>query len=288
MAPLKYNIDLFNEFFDTISIRSHHLLDGSPVFTSNAYLKAELTPAWKEKNQLYSSCDGSGTSKYKNEAVFKAISEGLERLAFYQNFTTSNLGFDIDCSTNGIAAYPGLFRSYTRELAHCEAVERWTMAEFWKGNMGVKSLHSTTYGNIVTFQQTSRIQTVLIYHDFYLGGKPIRVYGFAASKDKRSALFRARVEMSRNLEVLKSTPANLKRESLNLLEKRLLFFSQSEGANLFNEVLARSQSISAPIQEPQILIDTPIEGPWSKYCHVHRVLLHGTSGQSDREDEFAF
>ncbi|MGZ3742844.1 MAG: hypothetical protein ACXWRA_03210, partial [Pseudobdellovibrionaceae bacterium] len=142
LAPLKYNQKVFDKFFETISIRRHELLDGTKVFTANSYLKKSLIPKWKEINQLYSSCDGSGTSIYENEAIYKSISEGIERLAFYNNIDNKKLGFNIDCSTNGLAAFPGLFQSSARQIALAEAIERWSIHEFWAGRLGITNVTS--------------------------------------------------------------------------------------------------------------------------------------------------
>lgn len=288
LAPLRYNNAVFEKFFESITTRSHRLLDGTQVFTANVYLKSELVPSWKPKNQLYSVCDGSGTSKYKNEAIYKAISESLERLAFYQNHDNPKYGFDIDCSTNGMAAFPGLFKSHVRKLAFYEAVERWSLQMFWKGSLPLEKLETlegeAAFHFLIPF---SGISSVLVYRDMVLGEKRRRVYGFAASSNIYRARMKARIELDRNFEVF-SLARSLDMEKLNLQEKRLIYFSEEAGVRSFNEAYSEALKCKRIASKPRVLIDSPIVGEWSMFCDVHRVLLEGMSSTGTRIDDFLF
>ncbi len=288
LAPLKYNNVTFEKFFESLSTKKHRLLGGEHVFTANSYLKKELVPDWKPQNQLYSTCDGSGTSKYKNEAVYKSISEGLERLAFYQNHDNVDLGFHIDCSTTGMAAYPGIFKSYARRLAYYEAIERWSLQMFWKGLMPIEKLKSIEGENVFRFKIPFReAVAVLIYRDMTIGQMNRRVYGFASSSNTERALKKSRIELDRNFEVFSLVKA-LDYSTMNLQEKRLVYFSEKSGIDQFDEVCKNALKSKVQMGKPKILVDSQIMGSWNPYCDIYRVLFEGMSSANTRVDEFLF
>ena len=57
----------------------------------------------------------------------------------------------------------------------------------------------------------------------------------------------------------------------DLFERRCLYFSTAEGHNLFQERIRRR--ISGPRFRSEVICDTEIEGPWSEYASVWRVLI---------------
>lgn len=290
LAPIKYDQRLFDKYFETISIRRHSLLDGTSVYTANAYLKNSLIPAWKNDSQLYSSSDGSGTSVYENEAVYKSISEGIERLAFYQNFDSEKYGFKLDCSTNGLAAFPGIFQSSARRIALIEAIERWSIHQFWEGRLGIlEKTGNKGINNIFIRTPFRGIVTVISTYSFEKEGALRRAYGFASGTSEKSTLFRAMIELSRNFEVLTSFDDSQVTKVSGLLEKRLLYFSNEKGMYLFDQKIASARKIlSQSVLKPRVIVDESIKGIWTGDCHVHRILFDDTTSASTAEDIFAF
>lgn len=279
---------MFEKFFETLSLRQHRLVSGENVYSANVYVKEKWRPLGLEKNTIYADCDGSGTSQYKSDAIYKAISEGLERISFYQNFSSEKYGFEIDRSTSGMAAYPGIFKSYARSLANGEAAERWSLAGFWCGQLGVELLMENNGERVFRIRNPFSLEVILIDRQIKMDGRRIRSYGFAASKTFSKTLFKARVELDRNLEALRGFWNKGEDSQLSLIEKRLVFFSQSEGADLFESKIALAKSILEIPSLPSLLIDTEIVGPWSAYSHVYRVLYEAPCSDSTNINDFSF
>ena len=89
---------------------------------------------------LYSNVDGMGSDQNKSVAYFKAISEAMERWAFY-SLTSSqhrnDFGFDIDSTSSGFAAFPGFTKRPAAYYARLEALERWALVSWWFGLLPV-------------------------------------------------------------------------------------------------------------------------------------------------------
>src|SRR5437870_5431045 len=88
---------------------------------------ATLVPGLAREKSLglYSSADGTGTDSVVSVARHKAVSEALERWAFHATVRSERaeeFGFDVDPSTCGMAAFPGLLRRQARRKAVLEAV----------------------------------------------------------------------------------------------------------------------------------------------------------------------
>ena len=90
---------------------------------------------------------------------------------------------------------------------------------------------------------------------------------------------RAVMELARNEYVL-----GLRRVSLglavqdspsDLFERRCLFFSTAEGHAMFRERLGRK--ITGPRFTSEVICDAEIEGPWTEYASVWRVLIRPSS-----------
>ena len=110
---------------------------GQREFLANAYLKVGLVED-RGNRVLFSPANGSGTSPSPMVARFMAISEAMERWAHWQLHTSTDkgkYGFDVDPSSNGMAAYPGLFRRQARPSALMEAAERFNLLNWWEGRL---------------------------------------------------------------------------------------------------------------------------------------------------------
>ena len=85
LGPLKYRKVLakFGGPIDRVTYAKTVSPDGKPWFESTAHLLPHLKPKNLKANYLYGNCDGSGTDSHKNLACYKAISEALERWAYW-------------------------------------------------------------------------------------------------------------------------------------------------------------------------------------------------------------
>ncbi len=85
---------------------------GRQMYQANAWLsRFRLSPNAK-RFALYSDADGTGTAHAPMIARYMAISESMERWAYRTKVKADDrelYGFDVDESTNGMAAFPGLF-----------------------------------------------------------------------------------------------------------------------------------------------------------------------------------
>ena len=106
---------------------------GRRLFQANARLKQGLVP--QRRLQIYSDADGTGTHASPMVARHIAVSEALERWAYHSTVRSerrADFGFDIDESSNGMAAFPGFSRAPARRGAVLEAVERFCLLNWWE------------------------------------------------------------------------------------------------------------------------------------------------------------
>lgn len=243
------------------------------LFEVMAYLRDEFKIGIVNKNLIYGNCDGTGTSTFRHLAIQKAISEALERWAYYEYQNTSQWGFDLDTNSSGMAAFPGFFRNSPRAAALREATERWSLLNWWNGNLPAEIISTGESLHV------ARLLTPEINHQVALLWKQTSsgawVYGFACHDSLEQAIQKARIELERNQFVLNScfnmNPATLE----SIIEQRLLFFSTSDGHQLFkerlNESVARLQ-MEQTVPKPLLVVDSEIVGRWTQYANVWRCL----------------
>mgnify|MGYP003666838751 FL=1 len=102
---------------------------GRPHKQANAFLRAPLA-AGKSSYAVFGQADGTGSAPSASVACHMAISEALERWAFlamHDRPEGARFGFDVDRSSNGMAAFPGFFRSSAARRARNEALERYAL-----------------------------------------------------------------------------------------------------------------------------------------------------------------
>ena len=152
MAPLKYRNILSSRGgpVERLMVRQGQLLTGEACFESYVYLKESLRPSYLDERgfQIYGSVDGTGAAKWKNQAIYRAISEAVERWAFRETHISSSrkkYGFDINATTDGMAAFPGITRTAARQAAFYEALERATICEWWERNANHESISVDGY-----------------------------------------------------------------------------------------------------------------------------------------------
>jgi hypothetical protein len=246
------------------------------MFQANAWLSDKIVSR-RQKFALYSDADGTGTSDTPMVARYMAISETMERWAYRVKVRATDrelYGFDIDESSNGMAAFPGLFHTEARRRAQLEAVERTSIIAWWEGVID-GDVRATEWPGISALVLPSPIGFGVTVVAFREVRPDCFAYGQGAAVDYFGACERAVMELARTEYVL-----GLRRVSLglaaqdtpsDLFERRCLFFSTAEGHSMFQERIHRK--MSGPRFKSEILCDTEIEGPWSEYASVWRVLI---------------
>lgn len=287
LAPWKYR-SVSQGPISRLSYRTSQLVDGRPVFDAFAYLSHAPK---RDDMHIYGSADGNGTHATKQGAVHRAISEAMERWAFYENCHSparSRYGFDIDPTTTGMAAFPGLNPRSARAAAWRETVERWSVAEWWRGHLSHEVFAIPNHPHLHALEIESRwtdTRSVIVWSD--VPGSLSTAYGFAAGPTRALAVDKALTELTRNVRVLGLYFANSPERNSppTCTERRLLYFAGTEGAKDFQNRVARTvPHLQTPT--PRLIIDTPIEGRWSRYAHVWRCLFEGGDESGDDDETF--
>lgn len=262
------------------------ILGDRTLIQANIQLSKTTTP-YTKRNALYDSVDGAGTHTDKSTAIYMAISEALERWAFRQIKTDGDYtqyGLNIDASTNGMAAYPGLFPRETRKYAHAEAIERYCLQNWWEQALDHQPLETeqTDLHGIEIENPWSEHSVVVMWkkvrdHDAY-------AYAFSSASTLEKAISKAEVELYRTASALhnyyKKHPhadASYIPTLQSLFERRVLYFSLPEGQQAFRNRLNQAPN-KHPIR-PQTVFDNAIPGPWTPYAHIWRLVYIPPSTQ---------
>ncbi len=264
---------------------------GERYFLANAYLKGAL--AGERRKSLYSEANGSGTDRTVMVARFKAISEALERWAHWETHTgpdRNRYGFDVDPSSNGIAAFPGLWARQARASAQAEATERFNLLNWWEGRLPATVADSPWPGvTAVTIRSQAPGLAVILFRKTAEG---FFTYGHAGDMNYPDACRKAAAEMERHEQVVRrfaelhggrilgQLPADA-----HPLERRGLYFAHETGHAQFLERLRTPARATA---ELKVAYDGPIPGPWSKYADVWRVVYAPPSRRFLSMDETYF
>jgi YcaO cyclodehydratase, ATP-ad Mg2+-binding len=258
-----------------ISLREFSVY-GRPMFQANAWLSDKVVTN-RKKYALYSDADGTGTAGVPMIARYMAISETMERWAYRVKVRADDrelYGFDIDESSNGMAAFPGLFHTEARKRALMEAVERTSIIAWWEGALDGE-VRTTDWPGVSALVLPSPIGTGVTVVTFREVRPDCFAYGQGAASNFFGACERAVMELARNEYALglRRVSQGLAVQDVpsDLFERRCLFFSTAEGHAMFQERLHRK--IRTPNFHSEVICDTEIEGPWSEYASVWRVLI---------------
>ncbi|ACB77518.1 YcaO-like family protein [Opitutus terrae] len=249
---------------------------GRRMYQANAWLADGVIPE-RRKFALYSDADGTGAADVPMVARYMAISEAMERWAFHVKVRADDrelYGFDLDESSNGMAAFPGMFPSQARKRAMLEAVERASVLAWWEGLLDGE-VRPTEWPGISALVLPSPIGygvTVLAFREV----RPDTfAYGHGAATDFFGACERAVMELARHEYVLGlhrlSRGVTAEAAPSDLFERRALFFSSAEGHALFQARLQRKTTGRRFVA--RVAYDTELRGPWSDYAAVWRVLI---------------
>lgn len=249
---------------------------GERCFLANAYLGKDLGGN-REESALYSRANGSGTDASPMVARFKAVSEAMERWAHWQLHASpdrAKYGFDVDPSSNGLAAFPGFWRRQARGGALLEAAERFNLLNWWEGRLTALETETRWPGvRAATLCSQAPGITVILFKRTKAG---FVAYGHAAAMSFDAACWKAAEEMERHAQVVQKyalSHAGSIRDPLPVtahpLERRSLFFAREEGHELFLERLRTPARAEA---ELKLVYDGPVPGPWNRYADVWRVV----------------
>jgi hypothetical protein len=250
---------------------------GRREFLANAFLSESVVGRfWQD--QVFNPAHGSGTSPSPMVARFMAISETMERWAHWELHDSADkqkYGFDVDPSSNGMAAFPGMFRRQARPGALMEGSERFNLLHWWEGRLPAAESDTRWPGvQAATICSEAPGVTVILFRRTEEG---FTAYGHAAAMDYAAACRKAAIEMERHALIIARyahTHAGKLTDQLpagaHPIERRALFFASEAGHELFLERLR-----SAPRQaaaRPRLVFDGPVPGPWTRYADVWRVV----------------
>jgi hypothetical protein len=248
---------------------------GRPWFQANAFLRPGCTP--NRAHEVYGNADGTGANKCPLKAQHMAISEAMERWAYEATADSdraADFGFDVDPSTNGMAAFPGIIARQARRRAHLEAIERHSIMCWWEGLME-GYLISTDWPGVeaVLIKGPSSGITAVTFTKTDTG----YAVGHAADEAVGVAVERAIIEMERHAAVVRYWHASndASKQPAQISEQRALHFSTEEGfARIKDRIGVKPPS---PAPEMEVLCDREIDGPWSQYSTVWRVAFRPPS-----------
>jgi len=251
---------------------------GRRVILANARLRPGLVR--KPPMALFSDADGTGTHPNAAIARHKAVSEALERWAFHslvRSEYAADYGFDLDPSSTGMSAFPGLRRRQARRTSVLEAVERFSLCAWWEGRIAARPFQTDWPGvSAVAIESPLGGITVVVYARTDWGGY---VYGHAAEESFGAACEHAVVELARHEWVLRSSclagMVGQRPAPTNIFERRCLFFASDEGHDLFQERI--HQPVTGGMVRPEVICDRDIPGPWDDYATVWRFALRPIS-----------
>lgn len=288
LAPLRYR-DVFADQGGPVTrvVADPFSVLGKPMTQASAYLRPELTVG-KPEFALFGRADGCGTAPSKAVACHMAISEALERWAYLASRdgeTARRYGFDQDDSSNGMSAFPGLFRWQAAGHARLEALERYAIVGWWAGCFeaewtecvfpavdALRIRHNAGWGEVVLLVKVTRAGAA---------------YGQAGGRTRGQAMRRAAVELARAEFVNASQRAKgFLAEAANHLERRAVFFAGEAGYARVKERLARGADRAAPTW--RVRFDGELPGPWSRWTTVWRCVVDMPSRAYLNADELFF
>ncbi len=246
----------------------------------------------ENKSKIISENSTTGFADDGNIALLKALSEGVERLAFRSGFENKITSCMTERS-DGFAAYPlfyGNAESKARESALAEAVERYVWAKWWDDETIAFKLDSirnyvieqkiSSYVATVKYQcgleeifviepkveNSSGLAVVILFGRLKSGGF---ISGGACGSidDREQILLRSLDELYRHgLAVEKICLENI--EPVTFYEKRLAYFGLGHGDHLIRKRLEAKGNKSIIL--PKLEIDEVVKHELHDLFQVHR------------------
>jgi hypothetical protein len=252
---------------------------GRVMYQAHAHLSERLNLR-KGTAAVFDAVDGTGTHPVAMVARHLAISEAMERWALYflrQGGLDRYYGLDLDPWSTGLAAYPGLWRRQARTHARREAIERYCLVGWWKGELGGRAL-PTPLRDVEALELHNPLSRDPVVMTWQQIASRYWAYGFACGRWRQTALNKALVEMARAGTALgrffRANPG-FHGDDLEAiadpLERRVLYYALPEGHRLFRERVDQPRGPS-PGRPPEPVVDSHVPGPWDRYATVWRVL----------------
>lgn len=296
LAPYKYRHVLASEGgpIDRIECANCEV-SGQAASQAVAYLKENMLPGFHENQP-----DGAGTHESPLVARFMAISEAIERWALRalvaegaDQAKNETFGLDVDISSNGMAAFPGMFDYQARKKAFAEAIERHCLISWWEGLLPARMLtlpNISEHGILIDNPFSSHEVAIL----WKLCEEKYYAFAFGTGDTAEHAAWRAGIELERTEGILKTHYSDRVKFDVeeiksmhDIILKRVLYFSTTQGFRLFLERLKHAPD-KPRSEKAKILYDGKIPGPWSRYATVWRVVFDPPTREhlSDRHDYF--
>lgn len=250
-------------------------------FSANAYLCAECAPG-RSARVVWGSADGSGVDRSPLVARYKAVSEAIERWAHHVLHRAPEgrrFGFDVDPSSNGMAAFPGLFARQARAAALEEAAERFNLLHWWEGHLRAVA-QASPYAGIEawTIESEAPGVTVLLHRRSERG---LHAYGHSSAATFAGAWAKAVAELERHETAVRLWAVALAggleavEETAHVIDRRPVFFASDEGYGLFRERI--DGGVRGVPARPKLVFDGAVTGPWQRYASVWRVVFEPPS-----------
>ncbi|MGF1453681.1 MAG: hypothetical protein ACFB21_16610 [Opitutales bacterium] len=265
--------------------------------TAFAWLRPGLVPT-TARPPMVIQADGVATHQNPRQARHMAVSACLEHWALRALHAESSgaFGLDIDASSCGIAAFPGLLARAARPFAQAEAQERFLLNAWWSGLIPSKRIESHVQGISAISLQSRAGRTFVVLWRF--ADQRFFSYGFAGGRTQAHAQWRALTELRRTERIVRKhfdTAATVDvgycEQLRDTIEQRLVYFGTPEGHESFLERVRTSLGLPLNlVSKSRIAFDGEIRGPWSKYAGVWRVLYEpvDTAYLENRFDVFSW
>ncbi len=256
-----------------------------PLFGASVWLDPSLLPPPVE-NSIYSNADGYGMDASRMVARFKAISEALERWALRvkgEDSDRDHYGFDIDPTSNGMSAFPGLVSWRARDRAELEALERFVLFSWWEGRLDCAERASPWEGvRLLELEHgLGRFSVAVVHRTLPESG--LRLYGHGAGATLAEAAAGAYDEMLSHGTAVATYEhrGGFTQEKIgaleNTFERRAMFFATKAGQRLFDERVGAGRW--AAVKRPKVVFNGIVPGEWNRYAHVWRVTFEPVSTQ---------
>lgn len=265
---------------EVLKRRFHHV---------NAYLDDDLME--RSGCVVTGPADGSGTHPALTVARRIAVSKALERWTYQKRVNSPEAhryAFDVDPTTNGIAAFPGQLADLARRAARLEAWERFSLLAWWEGLAEARWVESD-WETIEAFAIEGPWGGLIVV--VMSGpGEGGWAYGYAGGASFSEAFDRAVIGLTINRAKLsfRHKVKGAEGVGVSALDRRLLYFASDAGSEQVRSRVAASAGRRMP--KPAFACDCEISGPWSRYATVWRAVLFppGKAFSDKNRDAFFF
>lgn len=255
-------------------VASEVTLFDRPYFQAHARLEDGLVPS--PRHQCFGDYHGTGTHGTAAGASHLAISEALERWAYHSMLSAGGrrrFGLDVDPTSNGFAACPGLAASSARESALFEAIARFCLSAWWEGRLASRWMQTDWPGiDAVCIPAPQGGFTVVLTK---LSSHGLHAYGHGAAPTFTGACERAMLELARCEAALRGWDSRTDVVPTDLVERRMLFFASRPGFAAVCDRVGRRPAGALPMVG--LACDEEVAGPWSRHATVWRSLFYPPS-----------